>query len=64
MEDITTKYKSVSEISKLYGISRDMVREMCHARGQKFAFKPNGGKFLIDHRRFREYLDRKRREGA
>lgn len=58
------KFYSVSEISEMFGFSKDTVREFCNSRGQKFAFKPNGGKFYIDLHRFREYLDRKRREGA
>lgn len=64
MAESITRYKSVSEIAEMYGMSKDTVRDMCHARGARFAIKPNGGKIYIDHRRFREYLERKRREGA
>lgn len=58
------KYCSVREIAELYGFTPKVVREFCNSRGQQFAFKPTGGRFYIDHRRFREYLERKRREGA
>jgi len=59
-----TKYKSVAEISQLYGFTEKTVRELCNSRGQRFAFKLKpGGRFYIDHKKFREHLERKRREG-
>lgn len=63
-ENTLKKYYSVSEIAKLYGFTEKAIRELCHARGQKFAFKiKDGGRFYIDHRKFREHIDRRRREG-
>lgn len=63
MESLT-KYKSVAEIANYYGFTAKTVREMCNSRGQRFAFKlKDKGRFYIDARKFREYLDRKRREG-
>lgn len=64
MAETLKKYYSVSEVAKIYGFTTATVREMCWARGSKFAFrKTPRGKFYIDIRRFREYIDRKRREG-
>ena len=60
MADIQ-KYADVKTISKMTGISRTYILEMCHARGAKFAFKPGGenGKFLIDIEKFKNYLERR-----
>ena len=64
MAESIAKYKSVSEIAELYGMTAKTVREMCNARGARFAFKlKDGGRYYIDARKFREYLERKRREG-
>lgn len=64
MVESLTKYLSVSEIAERYGFTEKAVREMCNARGQRFAFKlKDKGRFYIDHRKFREHLERKRREG-
>ena len=58
------KYYSVRQIAELYGFTPKTVREMCNSRGQQFAFKiKDGGRFYIDHKRFRQYIERKRREG-
>lgn len=58
------KYYSVRQIAELYGFTTKTVREMCNSRGQQFAFKiKDGGRFYIDHKRFRQYIERKRREG-
>lgn len=54
-------YESVTQTAQRYGIPRRTVLEFCNARGQKFAFKPNGGKFLIHRQGFKEYLERKRK---
>lgn len=63
MESLT-KYKSVAEIADYYGMTPKTIRELCNSRGQRFAFKlKDKGRFYIDARKFREYLDRKRREG-
>ena len=64
MVESLAKYKSVSEISETYGFTQKAVREMCNSRGQKFAFKlKEKGRFYIDQKRFRDYIERKRREG-
>lgn len=63
MESLT-KYYSVREIAEKYGFTQKAVREFCNSRGQRFAFKmKENGRFYIDARRFREYIERKRREG-
>lgn len=65
MAESLSKYYSVSEIAALYGFTCKTVREMCNSRGQQFAFKlKEGGRFYIDHRKFREHIERKRRKGA
>lgn len=54
------KYYKVSKISKIYGISAKMVRDMCHARGQKFAFRPvEHGNWIIDREKFEQHLERR-----
>ena len=54
------RYYRASEIAERYGIDARMVRNLCHARGQKFAVRlvPNG-RFYIDLEKFDEYLKRK-----
>lgn len=54
-------YESVTQTAKRYGLPRTVILEFCNARGQKFAFKPNGGKFWIHKQKFCEFLERKRR---
>ena len=57
----TEIYESVTKTAERYGLSRYQVIEYCHARGQKFAFKPNGGKYMIHRQAFYEFLERKRK---
>lgn len=59
------QFYSVAQIATIYGFTPKMVREMCHSRGQQFAFKlkPNG-RFYISARKFKEYIERKRRAGV
>lgn len=38
------KFYKVSKISQIFGIPAKKVRDMCYARGQRFAFKPSGEK--------------------
>lgn len=56
-------HKSVTEIAKEYGYTREAVCNMCHARGQRFAYRltPNG-KFYIIPERFRDYIERKQQQ--
>ena len=64
MVDSMTKLYSVSEIAEKYGLTPKTIRELCNARGQKFAFKlKEKGRFYINGKKFREHLERKRREG-
>lgn len=55
------EYMSVSAIAEKFGFKAEIVRNMCHARGQRFAYRlvPNG-KFWIDPIRFKDYIERKR----
>lgn len=56
------QYLSAREISEKFGIKIEVVRNMCHARGQKFAYRlvEPSGRFYIDPVRFQDYLERKR----
>lgn len=61
--DSTAKYWSVREIAEKYGFTLKAVREECNARGARFAFKlKENGRYYIDPRKFKEHLERKRRE--
>lgn len=65
MAESLSKYYSVSEIAKIYGMTAKTIRELCHARGASFAFKlKENGRYYIDVRKFKEYIERKRRKGA
>ena len=55
----TPTFLSVTQISERTGIPRTYILDFCNARAQKFAFKPKGGKFLIDIDKFIEYLERR-----
>ena len=56
------KYHKVGEVAKITGLSRTTVLDYCHARGQKFAFKPKGNTspYLIDLPKFILYVERNR----
>ena len=56
------KLLSCKAISEKFGLNVTVVRNMCHARGQKFAYRlvEPSGKFYIDPVRFQDYLERKR----
>ena len=57
---IEPKYYKVSKIAEIFGLPVKMVRDMCHARGQRFAFRPvAGGNWIIDKERFEKYLERR-----
>ena len=54
------KYYTVSEVAKIYEFPAETVRNLCHARGQKFAIRLTPrGKFYIDIEKFDEFLKRK-----
>lgn len=54
------KYYSVNEAAQIMSIKPKRLREMCHARGQKFAIRLTPrGKFYIDIEKFDEFLKRK-----
>lgn len=52
------RYFSVTEISKMYGLAKETVREYCRRPWQRFAFQPSGknGKILIDKEKFDRWL--------
>ena len=54
------RFYKATEIAKLYGMTAETVRNLCHARGQKFATRlvPNG-RLYINREKFEEYLKRK-----
>lgn len=53
-------YLSARETADKFNIKLEVVRNMCHARGQKFAYRlvPNG-KFYIDPVKFQAHIERK-----
>lgn len=57
------EHQSITEIAKEYGYHRKVVENMCHARGQRFAYRltPNG-KFYIIPEMFKEYIERKQQQ--
>ena len=59
------RFYKATEVAKIYGITAEAVRNLCHARGQKFATRlvPNG-RFYIDLEKFDEYLKRKQERMA
>ena len=57
---IKPRYYKVGKIAEIFGLQAKMVRDMCHARGQRFAFRQvAGGNWMIDKERFEKYLERR-----
>ena len=56
------KYRDTKEISEMFGLTKDTIQNLCHARGQKFAirFAPKG-KFWIDPDKFHIFIEERRR---
>ncbi|MCR5430971.1 MAG: helix-turn-helix domain-containing protein [Lachnospiraceae bacterium] len=54
------KYYKVTKIAEIFGIPAKTIRDMCHARGQRFAFRPvKNGNWLIDRAKFEKHLEHK-----
>ena len=48
----------VSDIAKMFSMRPQMVRQFCHAKGQKFAYQPiKNGNFYIDPEKFKRFLE-------
>ncbi|MBR5678018.1 MAG: hypothetical protein IKX20_07755 [Paludibacteraceae bacterium] len=48
------------EIAAKFGLTDELVRNLCHARGQRFATRlVPGGRWYIDDELFQEFWDRK-----
>lgn len=59
-KNIEQKYYKVAEIAKIFGLPAKLVRDMCHARGQKFAFRPvPNGNFRINKEAFERHIERR-----
>jgi len=56
------KYYKPKEVAEALGISVAKVRDMCHIKNQRFAFRTlkNGrkGHFLIDLEKIKNYIER------
>lgn len=53
-------YISAKETAERFGMKLKEVRNLCHARGQKFAYQlVPGGKFYIDPDKFQAFMERK-----
>ncbi len=51
------KYFKVTEVAKIFGLKPAVVRQLCHARGQRFAFQPvKGGNIMIDLKKFELFM--------
>lgn len=51
------KYFKVSKIAQIFDLKPAVVRQFCHAKGQRFAFQPvKGGNILIDIKKFEDFL--------
>lgn len=51
------KYFKVTEVAKIFSMKPARIRELCHARGQRFAFQPvKNGNILIDITEFEKWL--------
>ena len=55
-----SKLYKAAEIAEIYGIPAETVRNLCHARGQRFATRlvPRG-RWYIDSVKFEEFWARK-----
>ena len=53
---------SATQIAEQYNLDVRLVRNLCHARGQRFAYRLNGpkGKFYIDSIKFQEFIRERR----
>ncbi|MBQ6024576.1 MAG: helix-turn-helix domain-containing protein [Lachnospiraceae bacterium] len=62
MAEEQRKYYKPSEAAKILGLSTAKVRDMCHIKNQRFAFRTikNGrkGHFLIDLEKIKNYIER------
>lgn len=52
------KYYKVSDVARIFGLKPQIVRNYCHAKGQRFAFQPSGkgGCILVDIKKFEDFL--------
>ena len=55
-------FLSCKEIANRFGMDVRMVRNLCHARGQKFAYQLNKphGKYYIDPDQFEHFIRERR----
>lgn len=57
MEQVTQKYYKVSKIAQIFDLKPAIVRQLCHAKGQRFAFQlVKRGNILIDVKEFEKFL--------
>ena len=53
-----TKYYRVKEIAQIFSLNPKMVRQYCHADGQKHAFQViKGGNLYIDLKKFEKWFN-------
>ena len=51
------KYYKVREVAQIIGLKPAIVRQFCHAKGQRFAFQPvKRGNLMIDIKKFEDFL--------
>lgn len=57
------KLCKVTEAAKLTGLSPDYLREICHARGQRFAYKlKKGGIWYINLPKLLEWMEKRQEQ--
>ena len=60
------KYYKPSEAAKILGLSVAKVRDMCHIKNQRFAFRTikdgKRGHFLIDLEKLKAYIEKPRED--
>jgi hypothetical protein len=57
------KLYKVTEVAKLTGLSPEYIREICHARGQRFAYKlKKGGIWYISLPKLLEWLEKRQEQ--
>ena len=51
------KYFSVKEAAKYFGRKPEFIRQICHAKDQRFAVQPvKGGNLMIDIKKCEEHI--------
>ena len=59
------KYYKVNDIAQIFSLKPSIVRQYCHAKGQRFAFQPvKNGNIYIDLQKFEKWFNLYQIEGG